>query len=49
VTVERALRLIAGAEDHYGSLLGVHFAEPFQARGPLLVSDPTAFAKVPFG
>ena len=32
-----------------GSLLGVRYAEPFQARSPLLVSDPTAFAKVPFG
>ena len=33
----------------YGSLLGVRYAEPFQARSPLLVSDPTAFAKAPFG
>ena len=38
------------AEDQYfGSLLGVRYAEPFQARSPLLVSDPTAFTKAPFG
>jgi bacillithiol biosynthesis deacetylase BshB1 len=38
------------AEDQYfGSLLGVRYAEPFQARSPLLVSDPTAFVKTPFG
>lgn len=38
------------AEDQYfGSLMGVRYAEPFQARSPLLVSDPTAFARVPFG
>ena len=38
------------AEDQYcGSLLGVQYAEPFQARTPLLVADPTVFARVPFG
>lgn len=38
------------AEDQYfGSLLSVRYAEPFQARSPLLVSDPTVFAKAPFG
>jgi LmbE family N-acetylglucosaminyl deacetylase len=38
------------AEDQYwGSLLGVRQAEPFQSRSPLLISDPTAFVKVPFG
>jgi hypothetical protein len=39
----------AAEDQYYGSLLGVRYAEPFQARSPLLVSDPTAFAKVPFG
>ncbi|MPZ21330.1 MAG: hypothetical protein GEV06_26045 [Luteitalea sp.] len=34
------------AEDQYiGSLRGVRYAEPFKARSPLLVADPT----VPFG
>lgn len=38
------------AEDQYwGSLLGVRHAEPFQSRSPLLIGDPTAFVKVPFG
>jgi bacillithiol biosynthesis deacetylase BshB1 len=38
------------AEDQYvGSLLGVGFAEPFKARTPLLVGDPTVFLKVRFG
>jgi N-acetylglucosamine malate deacetylase 1 len=38
------------AEDQYfGSLLGVRYAEPFQARSPLLIGDPTAFVKAPFG
>lgn len=39
-----------GAEDRYvGSLLGVRYAEPFKARSPLLVEDPTVFPPVPFG
>jgi N-acetylglucosamine malate deacetylase 1 len=38
------------AEDQYiGSLVGVPFAEPFQARSPLLVDTPTVFRKVRFG
>lgn len=38
------------AEDqYYGSQLAVRYAEPFQSRSPLLVSDPTVFAKAPFG
>ena len=38
------------AEDqYYGSVLGVRYAEPFISRTPLLVDDPTAFVKVPFG
>ncbi len=37
-------------EDQYiGSLVGVEYAEAFKARTPLLVSDPTAFTKTPFG
>ena|SRR5688572_24545110 len=39
----------AAEDQYYGSLFGVRYAEPFQARSPLLVSDPTAFAKAPFG
>ena len=39
----------AAEDQYYGSLLGVRYAEPFQARSPLLIEDPTAFAKVPFG
>jgi LmbE family N-acetylglucosaminyl deacetylase len=39
----------AAEDQYYGSLLGVRYAEPFQARSPLLVTDPTVFAKVPFG
>jgi LmbE family N-acetylglucosaminyl deacetylase len=39
----------AAEDQYYGSLCGVRYAEPFQARSPLLVSDPTAFAKAPFG
>ena len=39
-----------GAEDRYiGSLLGVRFAEPFKARSPLLLDDPTVVGKVKFG
>lgn len=38
------------AEDQYvGSLLGVPYAEPFQARSPLLVESPLAFQRVRFG
>jgi LmbE family N-acetylglucosaminyl deacetylase len=38
------------AEDRYvGSLVGVEYAEPFRARGPLLVDDPTVFRKVRYG
>lgn len=38
------------AEDQYvGSLMGVAFAEPFQARTPLLVETPLVFEKVRFG
>jgi len=37
-------------EDRYvGSLVGVEYAEAFKARSPLLVADPTAFLKTPFG
>ena len=37
-------------EDQYvGSLVGVEYAEAFKARSPLLVADPTAFLKTPFG
>ena len=37
-------------EDQYvGSLVGVPYAEAFKARSPLLVTDPTAFVKTPFG
>ena len=39
----------AAEDQYYGSLLGVRYAEPFQARSPLMVSDPTAFMKAPFG
>lgn len=39
-----------GAEDRYvGSLVGVRYAEPFKARSPLLVDDPTVFPPVRFG
>jgi LmbE family N-acetylglucosaminyl deacetylase len=38
------------AEDQYvGSLVGVRYAEPFNARTPLLVESPAAFLKVRFG
>ena len=39
----------AAEDQYYGSLLGVRHAEPFLARGPLLIGDPTAFVRVPFG
>ena len=45
----RLVERYAAEDQYYGRILGVRYAEPFQARGPLLVSDPTAFAKVPFG
>ena len=45
----RLVERYAAEDQYYGSLLGVRYAEPFQARSPLLVSDPTAFTKVPFG
>ncbi len=38
------------AEDRYvGSLVGVHYAEAFRARSPLLVVDPEVFLKTRFG
>jgi LmbE family N-acetylglucosaminyl deacetylase len=45
----RLVERYAAEDQYYGSLLGVGYAEPFQARSPLLVGDPTVFAKVPFG
>ena len=45
----RLVERYAAEDQYYGSLVGVRYEEPFQARSPLLVSDPTAFAKVPFG
>jgi bacillithiol biosynthesis deacetylase BshB1 len=45
----RLVSRYAAEDQYYGTLLGVRYAEPFQARSPLLVEDPTAFAKVPFG
>lgn len=39
----------AAEDQYYGSLVAVRYAEPFQARSPLLVADPTLFAKAPFG
>lgn len=45
----RLVKRYAAEDQYYGSLVGVRYAEPFQARSPLLVGDPTAFAKVPFG
>jgi bacillithiol biosynthesis deacetylase BshB1 len=45
----RLVERYAAEDQYYGSLVGVPYAEPFQARSPLLVSDPTAFAKAPFG
>jgi LmbE family N-acetylglucosaminyl deacetylase len=45
----RLVERYAAEDQYYGSLLGVRYAEPFQTRSPLLVSDPAAFAKVPFG
>ena len=45
----RLVKRYAAEDQYYGSLLGVPYAEPFQSRSPLLVGDPTAFAKVPFG
>lgn len=38
------------AEDRYvGSLVGVHYAEAFRGRSPLLVDDPTVFEAARFG
>jgi len=45
----RLVERYAAEDQYYGSLLGVRHAEPFQARSLLLVSDPTVFAKAPFG
>jgi hypothetical protein len=37
-------------EDQYvGGLVGAAYAEAFKAQSPLLVTDPTAFVKTPFG
>jgi hypothetical protein len=39
-----------GAEDRYvGGLVGVRYAEAFQARSPLLVRDPGVFLPARFG
>ena len=41
---------MAGSEDRYvGSLVGVRYAEAFQARTPLLVADPEVFGAARFG
>jgi LmbE family N-acetylglucosaminyl deacetylase len=45
----RLVERYAAEDQYYGSLLGVRHAEPFQARSPLLVTDPTTFVRVPFG
>jgi LmbE family N-acetylglucosaminyl deacetylase len=45
----RLVERYSAEDQYYGSLLGVRYAEPFQTRSPLLISDPTVFAKVPFG
>jgi N-acetylglucosamine malate deacetylase 1 len=45
----RLVERYAAEDQYYGSLLAVRYAEPFQARSPLLVDDPTVFAKAPFG
>ena len=45
----RLVERYAAEDQYFGSLLAVRYAEPFQARSPLLVSDPTVFGKVPFG
>jgi LmbE family N-acetylglucosaminyl deacetylase len=45
----RLIERYAAEDQYYGSLLGVRYAEPFQTRSPLLVTDPTAFVRVPFG
>ncbi len=45
----RLVERYAAEDQYFGSLVGVRHAEPFQARSPLLVNDPTAFAKVTFG
>jgi len=39
----------AHPDDDVGSLVGVAYAEAFKARSPLLVADPTAFVRTPFG
>lgn len=39
-----------GAADRYvGSLVGVEYAEPFWARGPILLEDPTVVQSIRFG
>ena len=45
----RLVERYAAEDQYYGSLFAVRYAEPFQARSPLLISDPTLFEKVPFG
>jgi bacillithiol biosynthesis deacetylase BshB1 len=45
----RLVERYAAEDQYYGSLLGVRYAEPFQTRSPLLVTDPIAFVRVPFG
>ena len=37
----RLVERVTPKDRYYGSLLGVRYAEPFQARSPLVVSDPT--------
>lgn len=45
----RLVERYAAEDQYYGSMLAVRYAEPFAARSPLLVSDPTVFTKAPFG
>lgn len=45
----RLVERYAAEDQYWGSMLGVRYAEPFQSRSALLVSDPTTFVRVPFG
>lgn len=46
---EVLLERFVAADRYVGSLVGVDYAEPFRAHGPLLVDDPTVFRKIRYG
>lgn len=46
---DRLLALYEAEDLHMGRLIGIHYAEVFKSRAPLVVEDPTVFLPAPHG